>query len=364
MPEATLDRLTVELEAALLRELIQSWHELNAGHFRRKLQPLEILLVPRRAQLGRYDARLRAIEISLHFVLEHSWGTVLEVLKHEMAHQYVHEVLGRDRDETSHGEAFRDLCAKLGIDARATGLPPHPENPASADDGRILERVSRLLALAQSTNRHEAQVAASTAQRLMLKYNLDVAQSAARRAYAFRHLGEPKGRISESERLLSTILGEHFFVEVIWVPVFRPLEGTRGQVLEICGTPANLELAAYVHGYLTAAAEHLWREHKKETSIRSNRERRTYLAGVMEGFREKLVLEQDRSREQGLVWVGDSDLGAYYKKRHPHVRHVRTMGEQRTAARGHGRAAGRRLVLHRGVTAGPNAASGRKLLTS
>ena len=36
--------------------------------------------------------------------------------------------------------------------------------------------------------------------------------------------------------LLGAILGKHFFVEVIWVPVYRPLEQKRGSVLEVCGT--------------------------------------------------------------------------------------------------------------------------------
>ena len=71
----------------------------------------------------------------------------------------------------------------------------------------------------------------------------------------------------------------------------------------------------------------------------------------MTGFREKLEVEGRVHRDQGLVWVGDADLAAYYRKRHPHIRHTRTMGEKRTAAHGHGRAAGRQLVLHRGIHA-------------
>ena len=41
---------------------------------------------------------------------------MVEVLKHEMAHQYAHEILGA-RDESAHGEAFRTVCQRLGIDA-------------------------------------------------------------------------------------------------------------------------------------------------------------------------------------------------------------------------------------------------------
>src|SRR5690606_4910046 len=114
----------------------------------------------------------------------------------------------------------------------------------------------------------------------------------------------------------------HFFVEAIWVPVYRPLEGKRGSVLEICGAPENVEIAEYVHGYLLTTAERLWREHKTRHGIRLDRDRRTFLAGVMTGMRDKLSREAKKSEEAGLVWVADGDLTRYFRKRHPYVRNV------------------------------------------
>ena len=148
---------------------------------------------------------------------------------------------------------------------------------------------------------------------------------------------------------------------MIWVPVYRPLEGKRGSVLEVCGTPANLEMAAYVHAFLTHAADHLWREHKRARSVRGDRDRRTFLAGVMVGFLEKLNTQRTEHRERGLVWVGDADLELFFKKRHPRVVHVRHAGNRRTAAHAEGREAGRRIVLHKPVQSGPS--GGQRLLT-
>jgi predicted SprT family Zn-dependent metalloprotease len=357
-------RLTVELEAALVRELRSAYETISSSHFKGALKRADVRLSDTTKRLGVWNTDTRTIEISRSLAFDHPWVAVLEVLKHEMAHQYVHEVLGR-RDEAAHGPSFREVCDRLGIDASATGLPAAASSTAAPDaEARILERISRLLALAQSANVHEAQAAMSAAQRLMLKYNLEAAVSLPQRGYAFRHLGVPTGRVSESERLISVILNDHFFVEVIWIPVYRPLENKRGQLLEICGTSANLEMAAYVHSFLTAAAERLWQEHKRALGITSNRDRRTFLAGVMEGFREKLEREGKRHEQQGLVWVGDADLTAYYRRRHPYIRHTRTAGERRTAAHGHGRDAGRRLVLHRGMPGQASSASGGKLLSS
>jgi hypothetical protein len=335
-----------------VREVCSTYQDLNHTFFRRKLGGATLELSSATSRLGRWVPEIRTIEIARRLVLEHPWGVVVEVLKHEMAHQYVHEVLGH-RDESAHGPAFRELCAQLGIDAGASGIPA--AGGTSAEDAGVLTRIARLLALAESANVHEAQSAMNAAQRLMLKHNLESAASPRLPAgYGFRHLGEPTGRVSEPERLLGAILGKHFFVEVIWVPVYRPLLGKHGSVLEACGTPANLEMAAYVHAFLTHTAEHLWREHKKARRIHGDRDRRTFLAGVMVGFLEKLNAQRSAHREEGLVWVGDADLEGFYRRRHPRIVHVRHAGSRRTAAHAEGREAGRKIVLHKPVGSGPS----------
>jgi hypothetical protein len=352
-PHAEAAQLGVELEAELLRALRSAHDDLNHTYFRRRLRPATIELSDAGSRLGRWVPGVRTIEIARRLVLGHPWGVVVEVLKHEMAHQYVHEVLGKI-DESAHGPAFREVCERLGIDATAAGVPAAVGQ--SPEDARLLERIARLLALAESANVNEAQAAMSAAQRLMLKHNLESIAAGGRRpsGYAFRHLGKPTGRVSEAERLLGAILGKHFFVEVIWVPVYRPLEGCRGSVLEVCGTPANLEMAAYVHAFLTHTADHLWHEHKKERKIRGDRDRRTFIAGVMLGFLEKLNAQRVEHKVAGLVWVGDSDLEDYYRKRHPRITHVRHAGTRRTEAHAQGREAGRRIVLHKPVQGGPS----------
>jgi hypothetical protein len=346
-PDAALG---VELERAALRALAGAYDDLNGTFFGRKLRRPVLELGDSTTRLGRWHRSHRSIELARTLLGEHGWGVVVEVLKHEMAHQYVDEVLGR-RDESAHGPAFRQVCAERGIDARAAGAP---DGGRSGAETRVLERVAKLLALAESANAHEAEAAMSAAQRLMLKYNVDSIKDPAGRAYAFRHIGEPTGRVGEAARILAVILGDHFFVETIWVPVWRAREAKRGSVLEVCGTPENVELAAYVYSFMLNAGERLWREHKRRHGIRNNAGRRTFVAGVMSGFRDKLDREKKRSESQGLVWVGDADLGRYFKQRHPHVRWTRHYGSARTEVWTHGREAGRRLVLHRGVKHGPS----------
>ena len=360
------ETLSAELETALLREIRREWHRLNESHFKGVLKPPGLVLSDAASRLGRFDKATRLLELSRGLLLSQGWTALVEVLKHEMAHQYVLEVLNVE-DESAHGPAFRGVCERLGIDAKAAGLP-EGEAPAT-DEDKVLGRIARLLALAESSSVHEAEAAMNAAQRLMLKYNLEqstVAETAAdaqgghRRGYRSRTLGRASGRISEGERMIATILSDFFFVEVIWVPVYRPLEGKRASVLEVCGTPENLEMASYVHSFLENAGKRLWLEHQRATSTRSNKDRRTFVAGVMSGFYAKLKSERKAQQQQGLVWLGDAELRAFYRRRHPHVVTVRYGGSQRNDAHARGRAAGERLILHKPMTSGPS--GGPKLL--
>jgi hypothetical protein len=349
--------LTASLEAALVRELRAAFWQINDAYFRTALKAPTLELVLHRSTLGRWVPATRTIEISRPLVLERAWAAVVEVLKHEMAHQYVHEILG-ETGEAPHGRAFQETCARMGIDARASGVPDVPASGGEED--KVVERIARLLALAESPNRHEAEAAMAAAQRLMLKHNLETARSPRAHDYGHAHLGDPSGRVGEHERLVAMILGKHFFVEAIWVPAYRPLEGKRGSVLEIVGSRSNLAIAEYVHAFLLETAERLWRDHRTSQGIRSNRDRRTYLAGVMVGFADTLTRQQARSRDEGLVWVRDGDLAAHFRRRHPHVRNVRHAGQRRTDAWAHGREAGRKIVLSKPVTA-PAQSRGRVL---
>jgi hypothetical protein len=356
--KSELPKIAAALETALVRELVSAWKRVNQVYFKSALLLPIIELARVDSRLGLWRADVRVIEISRRLALTEPWGVVVEVLKHEMAHQYVHEVL-RATDETAHGRAFKETCARLGVDAGASGLPS-PSDKTDEREERVVGRIARLLALAESPNQHEAEAAMAAAQRLMLKYNIDVARDASERAFSHRCLGKPSGRVSESERILAMLLGKHFFVEVIWVPCYRPLEGKAGSILEICGTRANLAIAEYVHGFLMHTAAHLWEQHRRSKGIRSNRDRRVFLSGVMSGFAEKLSKQGAAHREEGLVWVQDGDAVAFFRKRHPFVRHVRHEGHRKNEAYAHGKEAGRNIVLRRGVNAA--ATSGGLLL--
>ncbi|MBP8807416.1 MAG: DUF2786 domain-containing protein [Kofleriaceae bacterium] len=351
-----LAQLTADLEAALLRELARCFDWENHARFGKRLRPPTLALSDTATRLGQWVRATRTLELSRPLVVARPWPEVVSVLLHEMAHQYVDEVLAV-RGEDAHGPTFQRVCAERGIDARAHGAPV-PEDGDRAAGDRVLERIRKLLALAGSANQHEAEAAMRTAHGLMLRYNVDgVGQ---RHAYQVRHVGDPTARRSTAEGMIAVLLAEFFFVRVIQIPVYLPALGRHGQVFELTGTAANLDMAEHVFEFLRATAERLWHANRADARIRSGHDRARYQAGVIAGFHDKLRAERTELRGTGLIWVGDADLDEHYHRRNPRItrRRKRVRADGAHAA---GREAGQRVVLHRPLTRGPSG-GGPKLL--
>ncbi|APS00907.1 hypothetical protein BCY86_05445 [Pajaroellobacter abortibovis] len=300
-------------------------------------------------KLGEWNGALRTLELSRPFLLNNPWLAAVEVLKHEMAHQYVEEIL-KVRREPPHGPTFQKICHERGIDANAAGSPAVPPPPSEHTPSKKLhERILHLLALAKSPNPHEAEAAAVAAQRLMLKYNITVLQSGQALSYSFRQLGQPKRRVFENERLLSLILTKHFFVEAIWVPVYLPHLAKRATVLEIMGTHENLELAEYIHTFLTYTSEQLWKQQKRQCPGIHSGQRQTFLAGVMNGFLDKLSSSSNRKHSLELVQVKNQELTSFSQRRYPAVERVRYKGQTHNEVYAQGKDVGSRIVLFRAI---------------
>ena len=357
------EALRAAQETLLIRELLEDWRMLNQELFGGVLHPPVFRLTSGSAVIGAWLQDGREMRLQREFATTHSWGRVVEVLKHEMAHQFVDEVLSV-KDEGPHGRVFRSVCDQRGIDSRAIESENDP-SPASEHTRGLINRIEKLLALAESDNQYEAEAAMERAQALMRTHNLRPAQPASARHYGFLQLGTPKARIFEPARQIAALLSQHFFVDCIWVSAFDWNTGRRGSVLEVCGTDENLAIAEYVYGFLWETAERLWQAHRERHNIRNQRDRRRFHTGVMRGFAEKLARSQVAAQEQGLVWIQDADLMAYFRRRHPRVRTVRRAGERSGAALEAGRSAGRQVVLNkpihnhgsrgRRLTAGPGA---------
>jgi hypothetical protein len=331
-----------QLHGAWLAELLRSWHDFNKRHLGGLLRPPALQIDRSGARLGHWQRETRTLSLSHEHLIRHRWDDVLETLKHEMAHQYVDEVMGGD--ERPHGPRFASACTLLEIRPDASGTPSAGDDPAA----KILRRVQKLLALATSANRHEAEAAMAAANTLLLRYNLELPPDAPRPGYEARRLGDSAAAIPLDWKLVSAILGEFFFVECIWVTTYNAPQDRHERRLEVMGSPENLEMAAYVHDFLHGSCRRLWDEARAALALPPAR-RREFIAGVLMGFRDKLRSERARNEEQGLVWLGDVDLDNYVRRRHPSVRSMGGAAVRHGRAHAAGRAAGEGLTLHRPV---------------
>lgn len=331
-----------QLRSAWLRRLVVEWHRLNDERLGSVLTAPTFRLHDGRQRLGFWALSTRTLSVSSEHLEHDAWEEVVGTLAHEVAHQFAHEVLGGS-NEAPHGPAFRRACEKLGIESNASATPK--EGPTD----RIIERVRKLLALAESDNPHEAQVAMARAHRLLLKYNLELADLAGDRRFLVQRLGTSAASLSLEKKLVASILSEFFFVKCIWANHYNARRNRDERILETMGTAANVDLAAFAHDFLHAELARLWKIQRLRFGASGARMKREYCAGVLLGFRDKLRAERDKCEEEGLVWVGDASLDDAFQDAHPRTRSLSTGGFRLSAAHERGRMDGADLRLRKPI---------------
>lgn len=326
---------------------------------RTRMRPPLFVLADFSHRWGIWNPERREIAIRRSLIWDYPWTAVREVLLHEMAHQLADEAWGGDG--RPHGEAFRDACRTLRADPGAAGnyVPFALRNGADdlSDDDRILLRVRKLLALAQSANPHEAEAAMAKAHEQIARHNVDLLATLHPRAYASACVGAPVLRCLQYDYALANLLCDFYFVEGIWIPAYVPARGRMGRVLEISGLPENVKMAGYVHDFLRRVIDDQWAAFNADA--RHTLHRKTdFAVGLVQGFRQKIEAQERgwRTTEAStwaLVKSGDERLRGYFRKRYPRIRRI--AGRARRIDRGvhkAGERAGRATVLTRPIEGG------------
>jgi len=314
--ELDLDQLESGLHQAWGRRLANWWKQYNAEYVEGRMQMPTFRIGTSGSTLGLWDGTRREITLSARHILRDDWTSVLDTLRHEMAHQYVQEILDVT-DESAHGSAFSRACERMRC-SREAATPVASLTGAGPD--KTLRVIQKLLSLAESPNENEAQAAVQKARRLLVKYNIDIVELDRQRDFDTRILGEVKGRHTSAELWVGSILNRFFFVESLWCQSYDAANDRRGTVLQIYGTPENLDLAAYVYDYLLGLLPILWAEYRDSRGLGDNRERQRFFAGVMEGFFTKLsAQEKTMVKSEALVWKGDPQLRKFFKYHNPRV---------------------------------------------
>ena len=278
---------------------------------------------------GYWSPEKREVCLSRKLVLNHSWDSIREVLLHETAHQFSEEVLGTN-NESPHGPGFRRACLLLRANPKASGNCRPLDERILHDGGdpndKIIVRVRKLMALAQSKNQHEAEAAMAKAHELIEKYNVDLLARNEDRDFTSVFVGKPLLRHFRESYYISNLLQDFYFVFGIWIPAYVLDKAKMGSVLEISGTIQNVRIASYVHDFVERYIDSQWRGYNKDMGL--NRYRKTdFSVGIIEGFRSKLKLEAEKKKrpksKRALVRLKDQQLQEYVAYMYPRTTNVK-----------------------------------------
>lgn len=285
-------------------------------------QPLLRVAELRRAW-GLWQTRPRMITIASRLISGYPWNTVIEVLKHEMAHQMVSEIY--QLSDEQHGKQFQACCQMLGMASwsrRATielGEPVyHSEYQADQRLDPRVRKVQKLLALAaRGDERHEAALAMRRAKEICVRHNIDTSKTEVNDDYVMHIINDHKKRLSRRQLSIGSLLSEHYPVQVICSSLYDARTATSHRTVEIYGRVADVKIAEFVYQFLQASIDRLW------VIARANGaqpySKASFTDGLLLGFSETL----DRANQTtALVVTAQQQARNYAANRCPRVSQV------------------------------------------
>lgn len=357
---------TKEEQRAAIQAIAKVWHrEVERAKLQDLMEP-PIFRLSTTRNWGRWEPHTRVLSIQARLAVRHRHHPdFLDTVRHEMAHQYVSEVV-KTCNETPHGPTWRRAAKMFRADPKATAKDTLDEECAYATekDSRVVRRIRKLLALSDSTEENEAELAAMRAQELMQRHHIE-SLSASEGKWDFRTLGKPRKRRPQWLQLISMILQNHYKVQCIWLPhtdLNVPDEkrakvkkgGNRAFVLEVTGTPANCEIAEHVFDFLMA-------EGKRRSRGYKGTQRLDFLIGLYLGFDAKLKEQKEEYQKteeyqgsKALVRQCDRELEEFWRRRYPRIKTSRASKRStfNPNARNDGRKQGRALSVNPSVSNG------------
>jgi hypothetical protein len=381
--EALLEEFDSVHDQLLLSEISSEWKAI-CYRFGLKLVIPCFRIGDTEAILGSWDRGSRTITIARSAICNLSWDSVVSLLKHEMAHQYVDERLGV-QNCPDHGADFRIACDRLGI------LSPFRSSNLKLDEIRekrdqapslpdsLKRKLSRLEALAASSNHHESGLARERMQsiRASLAELAGDFSAADQAGFARKVVSLGKRRVSRDQALAAGILSGYFGVEVIFDDEFDIKAMCRNKTIVILGRSDRLEMAEFVFHFLIDEARRAWHGYRLNTHAAA-RESASFRAGVIEGFRSALKTagnsfkqgarqSKSNNSEQHQVMVdcdeSNSGLQQFVTSQFPRLR-SQTVSSSLASARAQreGAEVGKKIMLPRPV--GSGAKSSVQLLRS
>ncbi len=351
----------VEWVASLHREVTEVYAEQRFRGRRPSIQ-----LSTAESHWGSFDPLNFEIAISQTLIEECPWWVVVEILKHEIAHLFVHSAFP---DESKpHGRRFQAVCESLAMAdwARtATVGKPLSELRTLYDwrntklderTQRYKKRLEKLLALADSENEHEALVAMRRARELQDRHRLEDLNLGRSARFVNLEISSGKQRHAPYEGRITSILINHYRVEAVYLSRFNPEKLCNEATVDIMGSREDVLLAEYVHTFLHQSAESLWQAHRRTTRAKGLRARNSFIRGLLVGFHDKLdeestvTLGSEYGEEvTALVIAEERERERFKRRRYPRLVQRSSSARVDRSAFRQGKSEGGRLSIRKPI---------------
>lgn len=306
------------------------------------LYPIHVVVFEGK-EWGHFNAPYFQIGLNRRLIWSAKDSVVRDVLRHELAHYFTLLEYG---NVSPHGKEFHEICTCFGFpeSVSAATMNLEEENLAKVGDlhsERILEKVKKLLSLAQSANAHEAELATIKANQLLLRHNLDYVEKE-ETLYLDRLLA--RSRKDDKLTAIYEIL-RHFIVR----PVISMGKGT--VCLEVTGTKTNVTLARYVAEFLDRELDHQWELARKEHDLSGLRAKNSFFLGMARGFDDKMkgVKEEFSPEDRTALVKVEKNLDENVRMIYRRLGTVSSGRQTDHEAREVGKEKGRNLSIRHGV---------------
>lgn len=262
---------------------------------------------------GHFNSAYLQIALNRKLIYSAKDSVLRDILKHELAHYLTFINYGNVQ---AHGKEFHLICERFAFPKEVAEATMNLEESNLSKEGdlqseRILEKVKKLLSLAQSSNAHEAELATMKANDLLLRHNIEYSKNADEPIYLDRLLLR-KRKDTKLSAIYSIL--KHFIVK----PVISM--GKESCCLEVSGTLTNVKLAGYVANFLDKELDFMWEEARKTHNLKGLQAKNSFFYGVAEGFDQKMKLakmnysEEDRKALVVVEKKLDFDTQMIYRR--------------------------------------------------
>lgn len=244
--------------------------------------PIKIVIFNNKSMLGYFDSNF--YELGFHECLMHAKKEQLHnIIRHELAHYIT--FINHGEPVMPHCSEFRTFCQRMGWGeevSKATICLEEEQSMASIEDSSVLRKVQKLMALASSSNKHEAEQAMIKSQQLLLKHNLEskyIGAEEDEKMFLKRIMKQKKenAKMRAIAQILST-----FFVSTVYSRAGDFI------YLEILGSAVNIEIAEYVANVLHIELEQLWAQAQKSCHLKGMVAKNSFFLGLAKGYCNKI----------------------------------------------------------------------------